>query len=65
VLEMLVIVATLVKHFEFSLPADDDEKRGTGTGTRARVCHKPTALMMPMVEGQIGAYMGLVIKPID
>jgi hypothetical protein len=60
---MLVIVATLVKHFEFSLPADDDEKRGTGT--RPRVYRKPTVLMMPMVEGQIGAYMGLVIKPID
>jgi hypothetical protein len=57
VLEMLVIVATLVKHFEFSLPADDGEK--------TRIHRKPSVIMMPMAEGQLGAWMGLVIKPID
>ena len=60
VLEMLVVVATLVKHFEFSLPADDEKK-----GARGRICRKPSVIMMPMVEGEIGAWMGLVIKPID
>jgi hypothetical protein len=59
---MLVIVATLVKHFEFSLPADDEKKE---KGTRARICRKPSVIMMPMVEGEIGAWMGLVVKPVD
>jgi hypothetical protein len=60
VLEMLVITATLVKHFEFSLPAEDEK-----TGTGLRICRKPSVIMTPMVEGQIGAWMGLAIKPID
>src|SRR5713101_1270177 len=55
VLEMLVMIATMVKHFEFSLPADDGK-----TQTRSRIYRKPTVIIMPMVEGEIGAWMGLV-----
>jgi len=59
---MLVIIATLVKHFEFSLPADAN---GEKKGRPARIFRKPSVIMMPMVEGEIGAWMGLVVKPID
>ncbi|KAI9458346.1 cytochrome P450 [Lactarius psammicola] len=59
VLEMLVIVTTLVKHFEFSLPS---EREGEKT---PRVCRKPTVLMMPMAEGHVGPWMGLVVKPLN
>ena len=59
---MLVIIATLVKHFEFSLPADGEDET---KGKPARICRKPSVIMMPMVEGEIGAWMGLVVKPVD
>ncbi|KAI9440898.1 cytochrome P450 [Lactarius indigo] len=59
VFEMLVIVTTLVKHFELSLPA---EREGEKT---PRICRKPTVIMMPMVEGQVGPWMGLVVKPLN
>ncbi|KAH8995128.1 cytochrome P450 [Lactarius hatsudake] len=59
VFEMLVIVTTLVKHFEFSLPP---EREGEKT---PRICRKPTVLMMPMAEGQVGPWMGLVVKPLN
>lgn len=55
---MLVVIVTLLKHFEFSLPAD-------GEKPRPQVYRRPSVMMMPMVEGQMGAWMGLVIKPID
>lgn len=55
---MLVVIVTLLKHFEFSLPVD-------GEKPRPRIYRKPTVMMMPMVEDQIGAWMGLVIKPVD
>lgn len=58
VLEMLVIVATLVNHFEFSLPP---EREG---GMTPRVCRKPTVIMMPMAEGHVGPWMGLIVKPL-
>jgi len=58
VLEMLVVIVTLLKNFEFSLPADG-EKPGP------QVYRRPSVIMMPMAEGQIGAWMGLVIKSID
>ncbi|KAH9074981.1 cytochrome P450 [Lactarius deliciosus] len=59
VFEMLVIVTTLLKHFEFSLPP---EREGEKT---PRICRKPTVLMMPMAEGQVGPWMGLVVKPLN
>ncbi|KAH9986673.1 cytochrome P450 [Russula compacta] len=67
VLEMLVIVTTIVKHFEISLPQETVTGSGgeTTTTTQTRICRKPSVIMMPMVEGQIGAWMGLVLKPLD
>ena len=56
VLEMLVIVTTLVKHFEFSLPQEPEGPR---------ICRKPTVLMMPMAEGHVGPWMGLVVEPLN
>ena len=55
---MLVVIVTLLKNFEFSLPADG-EKPGP------QIYRRPSVIMMPMAEGQIGAWMGLVIKSID
>jgi len=60
VLEMLTIVATMLKHFELSLPAKSVE-----TGQQPRIYRRPSVIMMPMAEGQMGAWMGLVIKPLD
>ncbi|KAI0249650.1 cytochrome P450 [Lactifluus subvellereus] len=57
VLEMLVIIATVLKHFELELPS--------GGGKEVQICRKPSVMMMPMAEGQIGAWMGLVLKPLD
>ena len=59
ILEMLVIVATLVKHFEFSLPSELEGEK------MPQICRKPTVLMMPMAEGYLGPWMGLVVKPLD
>ncbi|KAF8269204.1 cytochrome P450 [Lactarius quietus] len=59
VLEMLVIVATLVKHFEFSLPSESEGEK------TPQIYHKPTIMMMPMVEGHVGPWIGLVVKPLN
>ncbi|KAF8259373.1 cytochrome P450 [Lactarius quietus] len=59
VLEMLVIVATLVKHFEFSLPSESEGEK------TPRIYRKPTVMMMPMAEGHVGPWMGLVVKPLN
>jgi hypothetical protein len=56
---MLVIVATLVKHFEFSLPSEREGEK------MPRICRKPTVMMMPMAEGHLEPWMGLVVKPLD
>jgi hypothetical protein len=57
-LEILIVIVTLLKHFEFSLPTDGEEPP-------PRIYRRPSGLMMPMVEGQMGAWMGLIIKPIN
>ena len=54
---MLVIITTVVKHFELSLPS-----RG---GKEVQIYRKPSVMMMPMAEGQIGAWMGLVLKALN
>lgn len=56
---MLVVVATLVKHFEFSLPEEREGEK------MPRICRKPTVLMMPMAEGHLGPWVGLVVKPLN
>jgi len=61
VLEMLVIVVTLVKNFELSLPSAES----ASADAQLRICRKPSVIMMPMVEGKLGAWMGLVVKPLD
>jgi len=61
VLETLVIVATIVKHFELSLPPTES----ASAESQLRICRKPSVIMMPMVEGKLGAWMGLVVKPLD
>ncbi|KAI0297456.1 cytochrome P450 [Multifurca ochricompacta] len=58
VLEMLVIISTLIKDFEFSIPLENEKKI-------ERIYRKPSVIMMPMAEGRIGAWMGLVIKPLN
>ncbi|KAI0259409.1 cytochrome P450 [Gloeopeniophorella convolvens] len=55
VLEMLVIIATLLEHFEFTLPPQSEA---------TRVQRKPTVVMMPMAAGHPGAWMGLVVRPL-
>ncbi|KAH9958826.1 cytochrome P450 [Russula dissimulans] len=61
VLEMLVIVTTMVKHFKLSLPPAESAR----ADKQLRICRKPSVIMMPMVEGKLGVWMGLIIKPLD
>jgi hypothetical protein len=61
VLEMLVIVTTIVNHFELSLPPAES----ASADAQLRICRKPSVIMMPMVEGKLGAWMGLVAKPLN
>ncbi|KAI0253592.1 cytochrome P450 [Lactifluus subvellereus] len=53
VLEMQVLVATLLENFEFSVLPQDE---------KTQIYRKPGGLMIPMVENQTGAWMGLRIK---
>ena len=56
VLEMQLIAVTLLENFEFSLPTQTE---------KTRIHRKPTGLMTPMAEGELGAWMGLVVKSVD
>jgi len=53
---MQIIIITLLEHFEFALPPQDE---------RTKIHHKLTVVMMPMAKGQKGAWMGLLIKPVE
>ncbi|KAI0263455.1 cytochrome P450 [Gloeopeniophorella convolvens] len=53
VLEMQIIAATLLENFEFSLPPNSE---------KMRIYRKPTGIMVPMTDGERGAWMGLAIK---
>jgi hypothetical protein len=53
---MQVIAAALIENFEFSLPPQNE---------KTRIYRKPSGLMMPMAEAGQGAWMGLIVKPID
>ncbi|KAI0284849.1 cytochrome P450 [Russula brevipes] len=55
-LEMQVVAIALLENFEFSLPPQNE---------KTRIYRKPSGLMMPMAEGELGAWMGLVIKSVD
>ncbi|KAI0253566.1 cytochrome P450 [Lactifluus subvellereus] len=56
VLEMQLIAVTLLENFEFSLPPQTE---------KTRIYRKPAGLMLPMTEGERGAWMGLVVKSVD
>lgn len=56
VLEMQLIAVTLIEKFEFSLPPQSE---------KTRIYRKPVGLMLPMTEGEAGAWMGLVVKLVD
>ena len=53
ILEMQVIATTLLENFAFSLPPQSE---------KTRIYRKPGGMMIPMVEGEEGTWMGLVIK---
>ncbi|KAI9446040.1 cytochrome P450 [Lactarius indigo] len=53
VLEMLVITMTLLENFAFSLPPQSE---------KTRIYRKPGGVMIPMVEGEQGGWMGLIVK---
>jgi hypothetical protein len=53
VLEMQVIATTLLENFAFSLPPQSE---------KTRIYRKPGGMMIPMVEGEEGSWMGLIIK---
>jgi hypothetical protein len=55
-IEMQIIAAILLENFEFSLPPPDE---------MTRIYRRAMGLMIPMVKGNRGAWMGLVIKSID
>ena len=56
ILEMQVIATALIENFEFSLPPQNE---------KTRIYRKPSGLMIPMAEAGLGAWMGLIVKPID
>jgi hypothetical protein len=56
VLQMQIMIITLLENFEFALPPQDE---------RTKIHRKPTAVMMPMAKGHKGAWMGLLVKPVD
>ena len=56
VLEMQIIIITLVENFELSLPPQTE---------KTRIYRKPIALMLPMVKGRPGSWMGLAVKSLE
>ena len=53
---MQIMIVTLLDQFEFSLPPQDE---------KTKIHRKPTHVMMPMAEGYQGAWMGLLVKPLN
>ena len=53
VLEMQIIILALLENFEFSFPPQNE---------KTKIYRKPTQTMLPMAEGENGAWMGLLIK---
>jgi hypothetical protein len=53
---MQILIVTLVENFEFSLPPQTE---------KTRIYRTPVRMMMPTVEGQQGAWMGLRIKSLE
>jgi hypothetical protein len=55
VLEMQALITTLIENFEFSPPEDK----------RAHISRKPGTMMIPMAEGETGAWLGLYVKALN
>jgi hypothetical protein len=52
---MQALITTLVENFEFSMPKDK----------RARIYRKPGNMMIPMADGEEGAWLGLYVKALN
>ena len=53
---MQVIILALLENFEFSLPPQNEN---------TKIYRKPCQLMIPMAKGEMGVWMGLLIKPVN
>ena len=53
---MQVVILALLENFEFSLPPQNE---------KTKIFRKPSQIMAPMVEGEKGAWMGLLIKALN
>ncbi|KAN0129558.1 cytochrome P450 [Lactarius tabidus] len=53
VMEIQVLATTLLENFAFSLPPQSE---------KTRIYRKPGGMMIPMVEGEQGIWMGLIVK---
>ncbi|KAH9066245.1 cytochrome P450 [Lactarius vividus] len=56
VLEMQIIILALLENFEFSLPPQTE---------KTKIYRRPSHVMLPLTEGQVGTWMGLHIKPLN
>ncbi|KAI0306243.1 hypothetical protein B0F90DRAFT_1923113 [Multifurca ochricompacta] len=56
VLETQILITTFLKSFEFSLPPQNE---------KTKIHRKLSLVMMLMADGENGAWMGLLIKPIS
>jgi hypothetical protein len=52
---MQALITTLIENFEFSPPRDK----------RAHIYRKPGTMMIPMAEGETGAWLGLYVKALN
>jgi hypothetical protein len=52
-MEIQVLATTLLENFAFSLPPQSE---------KTRIYRKPGGMMIPMVEGKQGIWMGLIVK---
>jgi hypothetical protein len=53
---MQVNATTLIENFEFSLRPQNE---------KTRIYRKPSGLMIPMADPELGVWMGLIVKPVD
>jgi hypothetical protein len=53
---MQITIVTLLENFEFSLPTQTE---------KTRIYRKPVGLMVPMVEGRQGSWMGLGVRSLE
>ena len=53
---MQIIIVTLVENFELTLPPQTE---------KTRIYGKPYGLMVPMVKGRQGAWMGLGVRSLE